>query len=398
MKVLVCNAGSTSLKFKLYDMPECRVLAQCKIERIGHADDAIFQYKNYISGVEMKLEKQNISGYKAGIATFLEVITSLATGAVKDIKEIERVGYKATLSKNFFGVHELTDEVLNGMRAWLPLATLHNTAYIQTIETMRDVLPDALFLGSFETGFHRNIPLERRLYGVPYEWYEKYGIQRLGYHSASHGYIADVLNEREGRKPYKAISCHLGGSCSVCAIENGESIDSSFGMSLQSGLIHATRVGDVDGDLYQFLHSEGLSEEDIQKGFVKKGGLLGLSGVSEDLRYIEEAAEKGNVRAKLAIDVFIAGIVHYIGAFYVDLEGLDYLVFTAGIGENSSITRAKVCEKLSVLGVAIDEDKNIKCKGEADLTSTQSKVKILVVPTDEEFGIARRAFEYVRNQ
>lgn len=396
MKILVCNAGSTSLKFKLYEMPECKVLAQCKIERVGSVGDAVFQYKNMQNKCEIYKEKQNIPDYKTGVEALLECLLSRDEGLLSHIEEIERVGFKTTLSKNYFGVHELTEEVMRGMKEWLVLAKLHNTAYIETIKTMREALPDVLFLGVFETGFHQSIPLERRIYGIPYEWYEKHGIQRLGYHGASHGYIADCLN-KECKNGYRAISCHLGGSSSVCAIENGKSVDTSFGMSLQSGLIHANRVGDMDCDLYEFLEHEGLSGEEIKYGFIKNGGLKGISGVSNDLRYIEEAAEKGNARAQLAIDVFVSGIVHYIGAFYLDLGGLDYLIFTGGIGENSSTIRNKVCGKLSALGVLIDENKNEACKGEMEISEKGSKAKVLVIPTDEEIGIARRTYEYKIN-
>lgn len=393
MKILVCNVGSTSLKFKLYEMPETRLLAQCKIERVGSADDAIFQFKNVQNGYEANREKQNIPDYRTGIHDFLDCLADVENGVISSIDEIERVGYKATLSKNYFGVHELTDEVITGMREWLVLAKLHNTAYLETIGAMREVLPKALFLGVFESGFHQDIPLERRLYGVPYDWYEKYGVQRLGYHGASHGYIADKLNA-ECESGYRAISCHLGGSSSICAIKNGKSVDTSFGMSLQSGLIHANRVGDMDCDLYEFLQHEGLSDDEIRDGFQKKGGLFGISGISNDLRYIEEAAAKGNARAQLAIDVFISGIVHYIGAFYVDLGGLDYLVFTGGIGENSDVIRREVCEKISVLGVALDGQKNKVCRGAMDLSGSTSSVKVWVIPTDEELGIAKRTYEY----
>jgi acetate kinase len=394
MKILVCNAGSTSLKFKLYEMGAGTVLAECKIERIGSRDDAIFSYKNLINGNVTSEAGANIPEYRGGVEKFLACLTSDTGGAIRDIREIERVGFKATLSKGHFGIHELTSDVLDGMRAWLPLAMLHNTAYLETIETMRGVLPDALFVGAFETGFHRDIPPARTFYGVPYEWYEKYGVRRLGYHGASHGYIADVLN-RHG-KNYKAVSCHLGGSSSICAIENGKSIDTSFGMSLQSGLIHATRAGDMDCDLYEFLRSQGLSDEEIRDGFEKNGGLLGLSGISGDMRYIEDAAAGGNERAKLTIDVFVSGIIHYIGAFYVDLGGLDYLVFTAGIGEKSPLVRRLVCEKLAVVGIAIDEGKNENAKGYQDISGEKSRVAVLVIPADEELGIARRTFEYER--
>ena len=390
MKVLVCNVGSTSLKFKLYDMPEARILAQCGVERVGSDLDAIFRYENCLTGQKTAFDKADIPNYESGIRLFLDYLTGADTGVIASVTEIERVGYKATLSKDHFGIHELDDEVLRGMEEWISLAPLHNRAYLDAIAVMRGFLPEARFIGCFETAFHRSIPLERKLFGVPYEWYEKYGVQRLGYHGASHGYIADELNEK-GRD-YKAISCHLGGSCSVCAIENGRSVDVSFGMSLESGLIHANRVGDMDTSMSYFLRGEGMSDEEILQGLQKKGGLLGISGVSNDLRYVIEAAQKGNERARLAVDVFVTGIVHYIGAFAMDLGRLDCLVFTAGIGEHSAYIRRRVCEKLGLLGVKLDGEKNER--GETEISASDSAVRVLVIPTDEELGIARRTFEY----
>ena len=390
MKILVCNVGSTSLKFKLYDMPDARVLAQCGVERVGSDHDAIFRYENCLTGQKIAFDKADIPNYESGIRLFLDYLTGADMGVISAVTEIERVGYKATLSKGHFGIHELDEEVLQGMEDWLSLAPLHNRAYLDAIAVMRGFLPEARFIGCFETAFHRDIPLERKIYGVPYEWYERYGVQRLGYHGASHGYIADVLNE-QGRD-YKAISCHLGGSCSVCAIENGRSVDTSFGMSLESGLIHANRVGDMDTSMSYFLRSEGMSDEEILQGLQKKGGLLGISGVSNDLRYVIEAAQNGNERAKLALDVFVTGIVHYIGAFAMDLGRLDYLVFTAGIGEHSALLRERVCEKLGLLDVKLDEEKN--AQNEKVISAADSAVRVLVIPTNEELGIARRTYEY----
>ena len=390
MKILVCNVGSTSLKFKLYDMPDARVLAQCGVERVGSDHDAIFRYENCLTGQKIAFDKADIPNYESGIRLFLDYLTGADMGVISAVTEIERVGYKATLSKGHFGIHELDEEVLQGMEDWLSLAPLHNRAYLDAIAVMRGFLPEARFIGCFETAFHRDIPLERKIYGVPYEWYERYGVQRLGYHGASHGYIADVLNE-QGRD-YKAISCHLGGSCSVCAIENGRSVDTSFGMSLESGLIHANRVGDMDTSMSYFLRSEGMSDEEILQGLQKKGGLLGISGVSNDLRYVIEAAQNGNERAKLALDVFVTGIVHYIGAFAMDLGRLDYLVFTAGIGEHSALLRERVCEKLGLLGVKLDKEKN--AQNEEVISAADSAVRVLVIPTNEELGIARRPYEY----
>jgi len=391
MKILVCNVGSTSLKFKLYEMPESTVLAQCGIERVGSDHDAIFQYENCLDGTKIGYDKADIPSYENGIRKFLAYLTGDKIGVIGNVTEIERVGYKATLSKGHFGIHELDEEVLQGMEDWISLAPLHNRAYLAAIRVMRDFLPKACFVGCFETAFHRDIPMERKIYGVPYEWYEQYGVQRLGYHGASHGYIADVLNERGKR--YKAISCHLGGSCSVCAIEDGKSVDTSFGMSLESGLIHANRVGDMDTSMRYFLRDEGLTDEEILEGLQKNGGLKGISGVSGDLRYVLKAAKAGNERAQLAVDVFVTGIVHYIGAFAMDLGRLDYLVFTAGIGEHSDEIRARVCEKLGLLGVKIDEEKNRL--GKEEISAEGSAVKVLIIPTNEELGIARRTFAYV---
>ena len=372
-------------------MPACTVLATGKVERVGSCDDAIFGYCNTATGYRVNAGKMNIPDYAVGINKFLFELTQGKGAVLTDIREIERVGYKSVLSKNHYGVHEIDEAVMQGMRDFLPLAPVHNSAYLKAIETVQAVLPNARHVGVFETAFHRDIPLERKLYGVPYEWYETYGIQRLGYHGASHGYIADCLNAE--KKEYKAISCHLGGSASICGILNGKSVDTSFGMSLETGLIHANRVGDMDPTMIHFLKQVGLSEEEILQGCQKKGGLLGISGVSNDLRYVLEAADGGNERAKLAVDVFVTGIVHYIGAFFLDLGGLTDLVFTAGIGEHSDRVRARVCQRLGSIGVKLDAEANQK---NAPIISTpDSAVTVRVIPTDEELGIARRTYELV---
>lgn len=398
MKILVCNAGSTSLKFKFYEMPECTLYAQGHVERVGSTDDAIFRYKNCSTNEGVELDKQCIPTYKEGIQMFLKCLTDEEQGVIRKIDEIERVGFKTVLSKGHFGIHELDEETMQGMRDWMVLAPVHNTAYLSTIETMREVLPDTMFVGVFETAFHQTIPMERKIFGLPYEWYEKYGIQRLGYHGASHGYIADTLNdivEKEGKRGYRAISCHLGGSCSICAIEDGKSVNTSFGMSLESGIIHANRVGDMDSSILYFLESEGLTREEVLQGCQKNGGLLGISGVSNDSRYVIEAAEQGNERAKLANDVFVTNIAHYIGSFFVDLGGLDFLVFTAGIGEHAADIRQMVCGKVSCLGIELDDEKNDNCHGDVTEISTKnSKTRVFVIPTNEEIGIARRTYEY----
>lgn len=390
MKVMVCNAGSTSLKFKVYDMPLETVLAQGGVERVGSADDAIFKYSDKVSGFSTTVEKACVPDYKAGIRMFLDYLTDREKGVLKSVSEISRVGYKTVISRTCFGVSELTEDVLQGMRDWYVLAPVHSRAYLQSIEAMKAVLPDVRMIGVFETAFHKDIPIERKLYGVPYEWYEKYGIQRLGFHGASHGYIAQCLSEE--KKNYRAISCHLGGSGSICAILDGKSVDTSFGMSLETGTVHANRVGDLDGTMVYYLEQEGLSREQILDGLQKNGGMKGLSGVSGDLRYVEEAAAKGDERSRLALDVYVNGIVHYIGSFYLDLGGLDYLVFTAGIGEHSSYVRKAVCRKLGPVGVRLDEKRNEA--NERIISADDSKVIVKVIPTDEELVVARSTYRY----
>ena len=261
MKILICNAGSTSLKFKLWDMPSLTVLAEGKVERVG-SDDAIFHYAS--GAFAVRREGLSIPDYSAGIGMFLRFLSAPEGGAVAALGEIEAVGFKTVLAKGYYGVHFLTEAVLDGMRAYLPVAPAHNGPYLEAIAVFEKLLPDAPRVGVFETAFHRTIPLARRVFPVPYEWYEKYGVMRMGYHGASHGYIADVLNGKKA--DYAAISCHLGGSCSVCAIDSGKSVDTSFGMSLESGLIHANRVGDMDTSMSYFLRDEGLSDREIAEG------------------------------------------------------------------------------------------------------------------------------------
>ena len=396
MKILICNAGSTSLKFKLYDMPAEEVLASGGVERVGSTDDAIYKYDNASRGVSLREEKQSVPDYETGIRRFLSDLTDAERGAIGSVADIDRVGFKTVLSRGYYGVHELTEPVLQGMRDMYAAAPAHNGPYLAAIEALRAVLPEAMFVGAFETDFHRTIPLDRCVYGVPYEWLEKYGVRRMGYHGASHSYVASLLNEWEGKK-YRAISCHLGGSGSICAIENGESRDSSFGFTLQTGLIHNNRVGAMDADIIHYLRAQGLSDEEIEHGMTKDGGLKGISGVSGDLRYVLEAAEAGNERAKLAVDVYVTGIIRYIGAFAAELGGLDCLAFTGGIGENSAVIRKMVCERLEYMGVRLSARRNTKEKGDRSISKKRSKVRVYVIAANEELGVARKTYGCEKN-
>lgn len=389
MKILVSNVGSTSLKFKLFLMPEETLLCEAKVERVGSESDAIYSYTNWLTGYQKKADALCVPGYSQGIAMFCKSLTNVEHGVISAMSEIDAVGFKTVLAKGFYGVHELTDEVLQGMRDYLFVAPAHNKPYLEAIGCFREMLPQARLVGAFETAFHTTIPLERRLYAIPYEWYEKYGVMRMGYHGASHSYVAGTLERMYGATG-KTISCHLGGSCSLCAIEDGHSADTSFGFSLQTGIPHANRVGDADPYLIPFLENEGLSREDILSGLAKNGGLLGVSGVSNDLRLVEQDASEGSERAKLAIDVFVSSIVRYAGGFYAELGGLDNLVFTGGIGENSDTVRAAVCASLACFGVRLDEEENAKrAPGIRVISAPDSRVRVLVVPANEEIGVAR---------
>ena len=391
MKVLVANVGSTSLKFKLFEMPSEQALCEAKIERVGSPDKAIFAYNNLLVGTRYRLEEQNIPDYTTGIRMFLDAMVSEKQGVIKSVREIDRIGFKTVLAKGYYGVHELTDEVMNGMRQYLFIAPVHNAAYLEAIERFNEILPETPKIGVFETAFHTTIPTERRIYGVPYAWYEKYGLMRMGYHGASHGYIAQ--ESRTLGPSGRLISCHLGGSSSICAIQDGKSVDTSFGFSLQSGLIHANRTGDADPYMIPFLQSEGLSMEAIEDGLSKHGGLLGISGVSNDMRDLQDASERGNERAKLAINAFVNGIVKQIGAFYAELGGLDQLAFTGGIGEHSAFVREAVCCQLRHLGVELDTQKN-STTSDGIISTSDSPVLVSVIPANEELGIARESARY----
>lgn len=391
MYLLVCNAGSTSLKFKLFDMPAETVLAEARVERIGRKDNGIFTYKNP-QGAYVHEEKVDIPTYTEGIKMFLDCMLSKEAplGVLDDVKKIERVGFKSVLAPSY-GVAVIDEDVVERMKEFLDVAPAHNGAYLEAVKHFRNLLPDAVQVGVFETAFHQTIPLERALYAVPYEWYEKYGFRKMGYHGASHSYVAETvagLYDSTG----KMISCHLGGSCSLCAIEDGESKDTSFGFSLQTGICHANRSGDIDAYVFPFFKNRGFSEEDILNGLEKNGGLLGISGVSNDMRELREAAAAGNERAALAIRYFETAIVRYIGSYYAELGGLDTLVFTAGIGENDGELRRDICKQVAHLGIQLAKEPKTLENGILQLSTEDSPVRVLVIPANEELGVARKTY------
>ena len=394
MKILVSNVGSTSLKFKLFEMPEEKVLCTGKVERVG-SDDAIFGYTRISDGYTDSRTGVSIPSYTEGIDLFIQCMTDPEHGVTGSISDVEAIGFKTVAAKGFYGIHLINDEVLQAMKDYMSIAPAHNAAYLEAIGCFRKMLPSVKFIGVFETAFHQTIPLKRKLYSVPYDWYEKYGVQKLGYHGASHSYAASVLEDEFGTTG-KAVTCHLGGSCSLCAIENGKSVDTSFGMSLQVGLPQNNRSGDLDPYVIRYLESQGLTEDEIFDSLTSKSGLLGVSGVGRDLRYIMDAADKGNDRAALAVDIFLESLLRYIGAYAAEMGGLDNLVFTGGIGENSSFVREKVCERLAFLGLDLDKEKNTSPESGRlrSISTDNSRVKAFIIPADEEIVVVRKTYAY----
>ena len=387
MNLLDCNAGSTSLKFQLFRMPEEIVLARGAMERVGDPKGGRVRYW----GKENLDVTEILPDYETGIRLFLKYITDEKTGVIGDLTELAAVGFKTVLSKDHYGVHKIDEAVLQGMRDMLTVAPAHNKHYLAAIGTFMKVLPEIPMVGVFETAFHQTMPPEAYVYSAPYEWYENYGVRRFGYHGASHSYVADNLNEMLGSK-YRAVSCHLGGSCSLCAIVDGKSVDTSFGLSLQVGLPQSNRSGDLDPFIVRYMaETAGMSLSEIYETLEKKGGLLGISGVSGDLRDVELAAAEGNKRAQLALDIFCRELVRYIGGYAAIMGGLDAVAFTGGIGENSETVRGYVAEKLAFLGVKLDE--NAARSGVRKISAEESKVGLFVIPANEELGVARKTYQ-----
>ena len=380
LKILICNAGSTSLKFKLWEMPGHVALADGKVERVG-SKDAIFHYNS--AARHIKEDGLDIPDYTRGIRRFLDALAD----TVDSLDAIEAVGFKTVLSKDHYGVHFLTEDVLDGMRAYFPVAPAHNGPYLEAIGVFEKLLPDVPRVGVFETAFHRTIPMERRVFPVPYEWTEKYGCMRMGYHGASHGYIAQKLKDKR-----RVISCHLGGSGSLCAILDGKSVDNSFGFSLQMGIPHASRTGDVDVYLIPYLMQQGLTLDEIFEGLGKNGGMKGLSGTSGDLRDVDAAIRAGSARAKLAMDVYATAILRYIGAYTMELGGLDALAFTGGIGENYAPLRGRIMAAMAYMGVIPDEDSNLNGSGERLISAPGSEISVHVIPADEEYMVVNETY------
>jgi len=388
MKILVANLGSTSFKYQLIDMDGERQLARGEIERIGSAESRCVVR----IGDRRREETLPVPDHAEAVRICLAELTHPELGCIKDTAEVSAIGFKAVLGGRVDGVQRVTDEVIEAMQEAADIAPAHNPAYIAAMRALRQRFPQMPLVAAFETDFHRTIPDCNRHYAVPLEWAEKGLVRRWGYHGASHRYIATRTAEILGRSDLRIISCHLGGSSSVCAIRNGQSVANSFGMSAQTGLPHNNRVGDFDPfALPVVMKLTGKSLEEVLKMLASQSGLLGLSGLSSDIRDLDVAAASGNARAKLAVDVLVSAVRHYIGAYLVELGGADAIVLTGGIGENRVEFRAAVLRNLEELGIVLDPAANRQAKGEARISAPQSRVQVWVMPTNEELIVARQA-------
>ncbi len=381
MNILIANPGSTSYKCKVIDMKDGAVLFSAAIDRIGEKESR-FVY----SGAKDKTEeKAEVPDTYTAVQLTLEKMKQICPSA-----GIRAVGFKTVLAKGVSGCVELDVEVIAAMKAFEPLAPVHTRVYLSAIEVFQKLMPETPLVGLFETAFHRDMPPESFLYGIPYEWFEKHGVRKYGFHGASHRYIATRVKERYARGSFRLISCHLGGSSSVCAIRDGISVDTSMGMSPQSGLLNAKRVGDLDPfALLYLLDAEHLSTDRMREILISRSGVAGISGTGGDFRDIEKAMSAGNKRARLAFDAFAYSVKRYIGEYLAILNSSDFIVFTGGLGQNSPSMRSKVLENMENLGILLDGELNASNPEEGPVSCPSSRVQILVIPTDEERIVAQ---------
>ncbi len=399
MKILVVNSGSSSIKYQLFDMTDESVLAKGLVERIGISDSII---NHYPSNGEPVITHQDIPNHRVGIKLMMDALLHPDYGVIKDISEIVAVGHRVVhAGEKFSGSVLLTDEVMDALKECIELAPLHNPPNILGIEVCKELMPGVPQVGVFDTAFHQTIPEHAYLYGIPYKFYKKYKVRRYGFHGTSHKYVAQRAAEilKKPIDELKIITCHLGNGSSITAVKNGVSIDTSLGFGTVAGIVMGTRCGDLDPAIIPFLmDKEKLSVEEINEIIYKKSGFIGLSeGISSDKRDLREKANQGDERAIRTISVFTYGIKKYIGAYAAAMGGVDVIVFTAGIGENSQETRAEACEGLEFLGVKIDPEKNKVHGKEAIISNNNSRVKVMVIPTNEELMIAKDTAEISAN-
>lgn len=394
MKIFVLNCGSSSIKYQLIEMPGQKVMAKGLVDKVGLEGSAVIHILE--NGEKVKFEKA-INDHTTGIKTVIEILTSREIGILNSVEEIEAVGHRVVHGgEDFSGSVPITREVIDALERNIELAPLHNPPNLQGIYAINKLLPGVPQVGVFDTAFHQTMPKQAYLYALPYSLYEKYKIRRYGFHGTSHRYVAnracEVLNIDFNKT--RIITCHLGNGSSIAAIRNGQSVDTSMGMTPNEGLIMGTRTGDVDAGALLFIaDKEELSIGQMNKLINKESGVYGISGISPDMREIEEAAAGGNNRAQLALDMFHYRVRKYIGAYAAVLGGVDLIVFTGGIGENADMTRKEICSGFAFLGLDFDPKKNKGLRSkEALISKDNSKIRVMVIPTDEELAIARDTY------
>jgi acetate kinase len=393
MKILVANLGSTSFKYRLFDMTDERQLARGGVERIGSSTSPCFVE---IGGQRRELTAE-VPDHAVAVRQCLSQLTDPEGGCLADASEVAAIGFKAVHGGRISGVCRVTPDVLCAMEEMNAVAPAHNPPYIAAMRLLAERLPEMPLVAAFETGFHQTIHAAQQYYAIPKEWSDDFHIRRFGFHGASHRYIAGRMAELTGRDDLRLISCHLGGSSSLCAIRDGQSVGTSMGMSPQTGVPQNNRVGDFDPfALPLIMQRTGLSLEDVLSHLANQGGLLGLSGLSGDIRDLESAAAGGHAQAQLALDVYTSEVRRHLGSLLVALGGADALVFTGGIGENSATIRQAVCRDLGPLGIALDTDRNAQARGEMPVESDASRTQIWIVPTNEELVVARQAFQLLK--
>lgn len=399
MKIIVLNCGSSSIKYQLFDMTNSSVMAKGIVEKVG-LHGSFLKYE--ANGESVKLEGEIID-HQAGIEYILGILSSKKRGVIKNFEEIDAVGHRVVLGGEEFNKSAFVDEhVIQRIEDFVALAPLHNPANLKGIYAMQSLLPDIPQVATFDTAFHQTMPEQAYMYAIPYSLYKKYGIRRYGFHGTSHRYVSqracEILNVDYNTQ--KIITCHLGNGASVAAIKNGKSIDTSMGLTPLEGLIMGSRCGDIDPGILPFImNKEVLDIPTLNTILNKHSGMLGITGISSDMREIYEAAYKKNhERAKLGLDMYHYRIRKYIGSYAAALGGVDIIVFTGGIGENSVESRYEICAELGFLGVDFDERANIGLRGkEISITKPESKVKVMVVSTNEELVIAQDTMEIVKN-
>lgn len=392
MKILSVNAGSSSLKFTLFEMPEEKELISGVFERIG--------IENSFYTIKLNGEKIKKEAVLANHTDAVKILTQelLDNNIVEDLSEIKAIGHRMVHGgEKYASSVLLTDEVIKTVEELSDLAPLHNPANLVGVRAFMEVIPDAVSVGVFDTAFHQTMEEDKYLYPVPYEWYEDYGVRKYGFHGTSHKYVSQKMAEILGKNDAKIITCHIGNGGSLAAVKDGKCIDTSMGFTPNAGIIMGSRSGDIDASLIPYvMKKSGMSISDIDTALNKKSGLLGISGVSSDSRDIEDGIKSGNSRCELAQKMYVDKIVNYIAMYYVELGGADAIVFTAGVGENSISTRKQIVEKLDCLGIKLDEERNNVRGKEALISSDDSKVLVYVIPTNEELMIATDTYNLAK--